>query len=91
MTAATLSPLPEDKQPLVARLIDGLEAPALLWLSGYLAGVAGQRQVPGKSAAVEPSPANDAQTRLTVLYGSQTGNAKRLAEDLARGVGIRAS
>lgn len=84
MTAATLSPLPEDKQPLVARLIDGLEAPALLWLSGYLAGVAGQRQLPGKSAAVEPSPANDTQARLTVLYGSQTGNAKRLAEDLGR-------
>lgn len=82
MTAATLSPLPEDKQPLVARLIDGLEAPALLWLSGYLAGVA--RQLPGKSAAVEASPSVDAQARLTVLYGSQTGNAKRLAEDLGR-------
>jgi len=84
MTAATLSPLPEDKQPLVARLIDGLEAPALLWLSGYLAGVAGQRQLPGKSAVVEASHAVDAQGRLTVLYGSQTGNAKRLAEDLGR-------
>ena len=84
MTAATLSPFPEDKQPLVARLIDGLEAPALLWLSGYLAGVAGQRQLPGKSAAAEASHAVDTQARLTVLYGSQTGNAKRLAEDLGR-------
>lgn len=84
MTAATLSPLPEDKQPLVARLIDGLEAPALLWLSGYLAGVAGQRQPLGKHAAVESAAAPEAQARLTVLYGSQTGNAKRLAEDLAR-------
>lgn len=84
MTAATLSPLPEDKQPLVARLIDGLEAPALLWLSGYLAGVAGQRQLPGKSAATEALPVADNQARLTVLYGSQTGNAKRLAEDLGR-------
>ncbi|GLQ91800.1 assimilatory sulfite reductase (NADPH) flavoprotein subunit [Dyella acidisoli] len=84
MTAATLSPFPEDKQPLVARLIDGLEAPALLWLSGYLAGVAGQRQLPGKSTAAEASHAVDAQARLTILYGSQTGNAKRLAEDLGR-------
>lgn len=84
MTAVTLSPLPEDKQPLVARLIDGLEAPALLWLSGYIAGVAGQRQLPGKSAVNEASHAVDAQARLTVLYGSQTGNAKRLAEDLGR-------
>jgi sulfite reductase (NADPH) flavoprotein alpha-component len=85
MTAATLSPLPEDKQPLVARLIDGLEVQALLWLSGYLAGVAGQRQVPNRTIASEqPAPAVDAQARLTVLYGSQTGNAKRLAEDLGR-------
>lgn len=84
MTAATLSPLPEEKQPLVARLIDGLEAPALLWLSGYLAGVAGQRLPVGKHAPAEPAAAPEAQTRLTVLYGSQTGNAKRLAEDLGR-------
>lgn len=84
MTAATVSPFPEDKQPLVARLIDGLDAPALLWLSGYLAGVAGQRQPIGKGASAEPSPAPDAQARLTVLYGSQTGNAKRLAEELGR-------
>jgi sulfite reductase (NADPH) flavoprotein alpha-component len=84
MTAATASPLPEDKQPLVARLVDGLEAPALLWLSGYLAGLAGQRHPSAKSVVAEPSPAVDVQARLTVLYGSQTGNAKRLAEDLAR-------
>jgi len=85
MTAATLSPLPEDKQPLVARLIDGLEAPALHWLSGYLAGVAAQRQGTAKHAPpAEQAPAVDAAPRLTVLYGSQTGNAKRLAEDLGR-------
>ncbi|RUL71004.1 assimilatory sulfite reductase (NADPH) flavoprotein subunit [Dyella choica] len=84
MTAATLSPLPEDKQPLVARLIDGLEAPTLLWLSGYLAGVAGQRQLPGRSSAAEPAAPTEAQAKLTVLYGSQTGNAKRLAEDIGR-------
>lgn len=84
MTAATLSPLPEEKQPLVARLIDGLEPSALLWLSGYLAGVAGQRLPAGKHAVAEPAAAPEAQARLTVLYGSQTGNAKRLAEDLGR-------
>lgn len=85
MTAATLSPLPEDKQPLVARLVDGLDVAALHWLSGYVAGVAAQRLAGTKSAVVEPAaPAAEAQTRLTVLYGSQTGNAKRLAEDLGR-------
>ncbi|GFZ92097.1 assimilatory sulfite reductase (NADPH) flavoprotein subunit [Dyella caseinilytica] len=84
MTAATLSPLPEDKQALVTRLAEGLDTPALHWLSGYFAGVAVQRQGGGKSAAIEPAAATDTQTRLTVLYGSQTGNAKRIAEDLGR-------
>ncbi|MFK2899901.1 assimilatory sulfite reductase (NADPH) flavoprotein subunit [Dyella jejuensis] len=84
MTAATVSPLPEDKQPLVARLIDGLEAPALQWLSGYLAGVAVQRQGGGRPAPAEPVSVAETQARLTIVYGSQTGNAKRLAEELGR-------
>lgn len=87
MTAATLSPLPEDKQPLVARLVEGLDVDALHWLSGYVAGMAAQRQTGAKSAAAEPvAPTAEVQARLTVLYGSQTGNAKRLAEDLGRRV-----
>ena len=85
MTAATLSPLPEDKQPLVARLVEGLDVAALHWLSGYVAGIAAQRLTGMKGAAVEPiAPVAEAQSRLTVVYGSQTGNAKRLAEDLGR-------
>jgi sulfite reductase (NADPH) flavoprotein alpha-component len=85
MTAATLSPLPEDKQPLVGRLVDGLDVAALQWLSGYIAGIASQRQSSPRSAIADTASASaDAQSRLTVLYGSQTGNAKRLAEDLGR-------
>lgn len=85
MTAATLSPLPEDKQALVARLVEGLDLAALHWLSGYIAGIATQRQSGNKGTASDPGlPAAETPLRLTVLYGSQTGNAKRLAEDLAR-------
>src|SRR5580698_2252053 len=85
MTAATLSPLPEDKQPLVARLVEGLDIAALHWLSGYVAGIAAQRQTGVKGVFAESiAPAADTQSRLTVVYGSQTGNAKRLAEDLGR-------
>lgn len=95
MTAATLSPLPEDKQPLVGRLVDGLDVAALQWLSGYIAGVAAQRQAGVKGGAVEAAALSpESQHRLTVLYGSQTGNAKRLAEELGRrasasGVAVR--
>lgn len=85
MNAATLSPLPEDKQQLAARLVEGLDAPALHWLSGYLAGVASQR-LGLKAAGGEHAAAKavENQARLSVLYGSQTGNAKRIAEDLGR-------
>ena len=80
-------PLPEDKVDLLARLTDGLDAPGLWWLSGYAAGLAAR---PG----ARPAAAADAAARLTVVYGSQTGSAKRLAEQLARqaeaaGLGVR--
>jgi len=85
MPAVTPSPLPETKFSMLERLVEDLDAPALHWLSGYMAGAASRLQptplaMPGKAAA----PAADTRQRLTVLYGSQTGNAKRVAEDLAR-------
>jgi sulfite reductase (NADPH) flavoprotein alpha-component len=79
LSTLPLTPLPQDKVDLLARLTEGLDAPGLWWLSGYAAGLAGR-----------PAPrvplATDAATglRLSVVYGSQTGNSKRLAEQLAR-------
>ncbi|HBK45042.1 MAG TPA: assimilatory sulfite reductase (NADPH) flavoprotein subunit, partial [Xanthomonadaceae bacterium] len=44
MTAASPalppSPLPEERKALLARLVEGLDAPSLWWLSGYTAGLA---------------------------------------------------
>jgi sulfite reductase (NADPH) flavoprotein alpha-component len=84
MNAVIPSLLSKDKQQLAARLVEGLEEPALNWLSGYLAGLAAQRPA-GRTGGAEPAPlkAVDAQQRLTVVYGSQTGNARRAAEQLA--------
>ncbi len=82
---AFLSALSEDKQQLARQLVDGLDAPSLHWLSGYLAGLAVQRPAEhGGHSEPAVALATTAQQRLTVLYGSQTGNAKRLAEDLGR-------
>ncbi|MBB6338002.1 sulfite reductase (NADPH) flavoprotein alpha-component [Xanthomonas arboricola] len=87
MTAASSalppSPLPDERKALLERLVDGLDAASLWWLSGYTAGLA-QGQPP-RSLAVLPGgqPHAPAQERLTVLYGSQTGNARREAEQLA--------
>ena len=76
--ALPVPPLPGDKVDLLARLTEGLDAPGLWWLSGYAAGLAAR---PGaRPAAAEPQ----AGARLTVVFGSQTGNARRVAEELAR-------
>lgn len=69
-----------------------LDPNALTWLSGYFAGIAQERDRHGYAGAgatapsIAPAPAKpEAQTSLTVtvLFGSQTGNAQRQAEQLA--------
>jgi sulfite reductase (NADPH) flavoprotein alpha-component len=73
-------PLPADKADLLARLTDGLDTPRLWWLSGYAAGLA------ERPAQAAPAPVVEAHAgaSLSIVYGSQTGNAKRLAERLAQ-------
>lgn len=78
-SALPLSPLPADKSELAARLVDGLDTGSLQWLSGYMAGAAARAD----SLPAALAPAAETDVTLTVLYGSQTGNAKRVAENLA--------
>ena len=85
MTAATPalapSPLPDERKALLARVVEGLDSPSLWWLSGYAAGLA--QGSPAPHLAVLPGGAAQASQRLTILYGSQTGNARRVAEAAA--------
>jgi sulfite reductase (NADPH) flavoprotein alpha-component len=63
---------------------NGLSADQLLWASGYLAGLAAAGQGSAAPArAAEPAP------KLTILYGSQTGNGRRVATDLKAAVAAR--
>lgn len=79
-------PISAEKSELAAQLIQGLDGPALHWLSGYMAGAAAHAT--GHAPALATAPAQVAESlRLTVLYGSQTGNAKRVAEQLAERAG----
>ena len=85
LAPAAVAPSPiaaEAYEPLV-RIVDGLDGNGLWWLSGYAAGLARARG--GAAAAALPVPAAPAvaRERLTVVYGSQTGNARRVAEALA--------
>ncbi|MCK8501101.1 assimilatory sulfite reductase (NADPH) flavoprotein subunit [Myxococcus fulvus] len=61
------------------RLVEGLDASALHWLSGYAAGLA------TRAARVQPvthavPPAETSVAPLTIVYGTQTGNSRLLAE-----------
>lgn len=90
--AATLSTLPQtplSAEPYrqIAHLVEGLDSAGLWWLSGYTAGLA---RAQGGALPLAPVGANAdslaadnvERTRLTVVYGSQTGNARRVAEAL---------
>jgi sulfite reductase (NADPH) flavoprotein alpha-component len=97
MTATTAVPLPlgpldPERSELLRRVVDGLEPVSLHWLSGFTAGVAYARGHGGVAAAVDipvaaaPSvaPRGEAIARFAVVYGSQTGNGRRIAERLGR-------
>lgn len=84
-TAAAVAQLPEypldpARVELLGRLVEGLDAPALQWLSGYAAGLAAGQ---GGAAHVALAPQADTAPLATIVYGSHTGNGRRVAESLA--------
>ncbi len=90
VTTLPLGPLDPERTELLLRVVEGLEPSTLQWLSGFAAGVAHERAAarPGVSLPAGPvvAPAARAEptARLTIVYGSQTGNSKRIAERLGR-------
>ena len=95
-------PLSAARADALAELVRGLDAPELLWISGYTAGLAAASHatwgVASGAAAVTPTAAPptsaaDAPWVATIVYGSQTGNGRRIAEALAERLlssGVRA-
>ena len=84
-TVAALAPAPplsNEQAALLDRLTHGLDGAGLWWLSGYAAGLArAGTALPAQAPA--PSVRTDDLPTLTIVFGSQTGNSKRLAEALA--------
>ena len=70
-------PLAGPQLQQLAELVAQMTPLQRVWASGYLFGLSQQGGAP--SAAV---PAAQASGSLTILYGSQTGNAKGVAEAL---------
>jgi sulfite reductase (NADPH) flavoprotein alpha-component len=93
MSAAgkTISPLlhPSELGKLQLAVAD-LQRDQLLWASGYLAGLAAREVlgdvVPADSAAAVPVAAGDPGEVWTVLYATETGNSRYVAEQLAADV-----
>ncbi len=87
-TAASTSapPLDSAQTEKVQDALNGLTPAQLQWVSGYVAGLAaGQDAV--QSAVAQP--ATDPGNTLTILYGSQTGNGRGVAEELGQGASRR--
>jgi sulfite reductase (NADPH) flavoprotein alpha-component len=85
---AQASPLSEQQVSQLQGLVSQLNPIQQAWVSGYLAASA---QLAGQNTAAA-LPAT-AQAGLTILFGSQTGNARHVAEALAKqaqGKGITA-
>ncbi len=87
--ALTLAmPLAAEKNALLQNLVDGLDAGSLQWLSGYMAGLAARSGTvlpqATAQAAVSALAAPVESQRLTIVYGTQTGNSRLLAERLQK-------
>jgi sulfite reductase (NADPH) flavoprotein alpha-component len=79
------SALSEDRLAQLDRLTRDLTPADLYWIAAYSAALASRRSATvGSTASVEsPLKAVHSAERLSVVYGSQTGNARRVAEQLA--------
>ena len=78
-TAPIQPPLSRDEHARLSAAVTDFTHDQLLWASGFLAGLAASKT---RAASIVAAPAADgakAGRGLVVLYGSQTGNSKRVA------------
>ena len=75
------APFTDEQLQQLNNLLQGLQGWQVDWLSGYLSGY---RAAQGGTAVTEAAPSLAEQSiKLTVLYGSQTGNTEAVAGQLA--------
>ncbi|MFM4847083.1 assimilatory sulfite reductase (NADPH) flavoprotein subunit [Aeromonas rivipollensis] len=71
----TISPLSDEQQRQLNQVLSTLNTQQLAWVSGYLYGLSQSGVQSVSTSAVVAAPGGS----LTILYGSQTGNAKGVA------------
>jgi sulfite reductase (NADPH) flavoprotein alpha-component len=72
--------LEASKMKLVEQLVTGSQTEELIWLNGYIAGL-----LAGKKGLEQPAPvtAKPLVNKITIAFGTETGNSKRLASSFA--------
>ncbi|MDC0612359.1 assimilatory sulfite reductase (NADPH) flavoprotein subunit [Vibrio sp.] len=81
--AALASPLNDSQANLLQQAASQLSPSQLAWVSGYFWGVSqSQSATAGVSQSIQPGGQPQAAGKLTIIYASQTGNAKGVAEAL---------
>src|SRR5660398_198955 len=78
------NPLNEKQLKALNELVDNITVDQIIWLNGFLEGkLAGFNQGITNISAIEIESVI-AQTNLTILYGTETGNSKELADTFAK-------
>ncbi|MFP4070022.1 MAG: assimilatory sulfite reductase (NADPH) flavoprotein subunit [Opitutales bacterium] len=76
----TGAPLTQEQADLLNRLLPSLQPDQILWIEGFVSGLrAGQ----GLGTTAAPAPAPAKKPEVTVLYGTESGNAEALADRTA--------
>jgi sulfite reductase (NADPH) flavoprotein alpha-component len=78
-TTLAMTPLPDDQVALVKRLLTNATPEQRQWLSGYIAGFQAANDARAAPAAAAAAAPPTAKPKLTILYGSESGNAEALA------------
>lgn len=80
--AASASPLNEQQVHKLTQVAAELSATQLAWVSGYFYGISQHSGAAVAAPAALPVANAQPAGKLTIIYASQTGNAKGLAEEL---------
>jgi sulfite reductase (NADPH) flavoprotein alpha-component len=81
------TPLTIEQYEQLVRLCQGLDAQALWWVAGYVA--ASARTSARTNLLLPATSSAGVASRLTVVFGTQTGNAERLAKNIVDGAQMK--
>ncbi len=72
--------LTEEKHAIIKSLVDSSTKEELIWINGYLSGIINDTS---KNKTIDHNDAIPIGKKLTIVYGTETGNSKKLATDFA--------